>query len=196
MRARGAGRIVNFTGIEELEVDGAGGPDQIYILSTNPELTTTIVGGSGDDTIHMGGTPPPLVETLQGIGYESHLFDLEASGKDEGLAELDGQHFDYVVIDVGRTINAVTLRSLDSWSATLAEARADMRLWEQARRDPRLMNELMQARMRDTDDGDFETALAPMGLEPGVVQKPVSGWGRFPERLAESRARNIHLYYI
>jgi len=35
-----------------------------------------------------GGTPPPLVETLQGIGYESHLFDLEASGKDEGLAEL------------------------------------------------------------------------------------------------------------
>jgi len=35
-----------------------------------------------------------------------------------------------------------------------------------------------------------------MGLEPGVVQKPVSGWGRFPERLAESRARNIHLYYI
>ena len=71
-----------------------------------------------------------------------------------------------------------------------------MRLWEQARRDPRLMSELMQARMRDTDDGDFETALAPMGLEPGVVQKPVSGWGRFPERLAESRARNIHLYYI
>ncbi|HAX19085.1 MAG TPA: hypothetical protein DCY64_02235 [Hydrogenophaga sp.] len=95
-----------------------------------------------------------------------------------------------------RNLAQRTLRSLDSWSATLAEARADMRLWEQARRDPRLMNELMQARMRDTDDGDFETALAPMGLEPGVVQKPVSGWGRFPERLAESRARNIHLYYI
>lgn len=35
-----------------------------------------------------GDTPPPLVETLQRIGYESHLFDLEASGKDEGLAEL------------------------------------------------------------------------------------------------------------
>jgi hypothetical protein len=95
-----------------------------------------------------------------------------------------------------RTLAQRTLRSLDNWSATLAEARAEMRLWELARRDPRLMNELMQARMRDTDDGDFETALAPMGMEPGVVQKPVSGWGRFPERLAESRARNIHLYYI
>ena len=35
-----------------------------------------------------GGAPPPLVETLQRIGYESHLFDLEAAGKDEGLAEL------------------------------------------------------------------------------------------------------------
>ena len=95
-----------------------------------------------------------------------------------------------------RNLAQRTLRSLDSWSATLAEARAEMRLWELARRDPRLMAELMQARMRDTDDGDFETALAPMGLESGAVQKPVSGWGRFPERLAESRARNIHLYYI
>lgn len=95
-----------------------------------------------------------------------------------------------------RSLARRTLRALDSWSASLAEARAEMRLWEQARRDPRLMGELMQARMRDTDDSDFETALAPLGLEPGVVEKPVSGWGRFPERLAESRARNIHLYYI
>jgi hypothetical protein len=57
----GAGRIVNFTNIEAIEVDGGGGPDQIYVLSTSNQFETTAVGGSGDDTIHVGGTPPPLV---------------------------------------------------------------------------------------------------------------------------------------
>lgn len=95
-----------------------------------------------------------------------------------------------------RNLAQGVMRSLDSWSRSLAESRAEARLWDIARSDPRVMNELMLARMRDTDDGDFESALAPMGMEPGVVEKPTSGWGRFPERLAASRARNIHLYYI
>ena len=30
----GAGRVVTFTGVEAVEVDGAGGPDEIYVLST------------------------------------------------------------------------------------------------------------------------------------------------------------------
>jgi hypothetical protein len=110
----------------------------------------------------------------------------------------------WVVIFAGLALFAGTARNLarrtllwlDGWSRALAEARAEARMWDLARSDPRLMDELMQARMRDTDDSGYETALAPMGLEPGAVQKPVSGWGRFPERLAESRARNIHLYYI
>ena len=57
----GAGRIVSFTNIEAIEVEGGGGDDDIWILSTNPALTVTVDGGSGDDTIHIGGTPPPLV---------------------------------------------------------------------------------------------------------------------------------------
>ena len=35
-----------------------------------------------------------------------------------------------------------TLRSLDSWSRSLAEARAEARLWDLARTDPRLKAEL------------------------------------------------------
>ncbi|MDB4265389.1 hypothetical protein N9891_01425, partial [bacterium] len=57
----GAGRLVSFRGVEALEIDGAGGGDQIYVLSTSEEFTTTIVGGSGDDVIHFGGDHPPLV---------------------------------------------------------------------------------------------------------------------------------------
>ena len=57
----GAGRIVNYVGVESIEVDGGGGNDSIYVLSTDPALTVTVNGGSGDDTIYIGGTPPPLV---------------------------------------------------------------------------------------------------------------------------------------
>ena len=56
----GAGRITTFLNIEAIEVDGAGGPDTIWIMSTSPNLSTTVIGGGGDDTIHIGGAPPPL----------------------------------------------------------------------------------------------------------------------------------------
>ncbi len=57
----GAGRMVNFSNIQSIEVDSAGGDDTIYVLATDPNLTTTINGGPGDNTIHIGGDPPPLV---------------------------------------------------------------------------------------------------------------------------------------
>src|SRR5918995_3957160 len=57
----GAGRIVGFTGIERIEVNGAGGPDRIWILSTSSLIETTVDGGTGDDEIHIGGPPPLLV---------------------------------------------------------------------------------------------------------------------------------------
>ena len=41
----GAGRIVNFSNIQSIEVDGAGGNDTIYVLATNPNLTITVNGG-------------------------------------------------------------------------------------------------------------------------------------------------------
>ena len=67
----GAGRITTFTNIEAIEVDGGGGPDVIYVLSTNAEFSTTIVGGSGDGTAdndisaHVGVSL--FMSLLQGI---------------------------------------------------------------------------------------------------------------------------------
>jgi hypothetical protein len=72
-----------------------------------------------------------------------------------------------------------TLRALDSWSRSLAEARAEARLWDLARTDPRLKAELMLARARETDlaeeqvtpvaaSNDFSQALSPIGLDAGI----------------------------
>jgi len=99
-----------------------------------------------------------------------------------------------LLADTARHLAQRSLRALDEWSRLLAQARAEARLWDLARSDPRLMDELRQAQQRDTTD--FDEALAPLGMEPGTTATPRSAWGRFPERLAESRARNIHLYYI
>lgn len=90
-----------------------------------------------------------------------------------------------------------TLRSLDGWSRALAEARVEARLWEIARTDPRLMGELMQARLRErTGSQDFSEALAPLGVETAVTPAKSSGWDAFIERMAQNRTRNMHLYYI
>ena len=51
----GAGRFINFVNIERLEINGADGDDQFYILSTGPGLDTTVRGGSGNDEVHLGG---------------------------------------------------------------------------------------------------------------------------------------------
>ncbi len=73
----GAGRIINFTNIEAIEVDGGGGPDNIYILSTSPAFETTVVGGSGDDTIHVGGQPPVLVFDPPAFEYQPPAFRIQ-----------------------------------------------------------------------------------------------------------------------
>jgi hypothetical protein len=78
-----------------------------------------------------------------------------------------------------RRLAHTTLRSLDSWSRSLAEARAEARLWDLARTDPRLKAELLQARAREAElaetlspspaaANDFSQALSPIGLDSGV----------------------------
>ncbi|MCU0942606.1 MAG: hypothetical protein MUE35_08665 [Hydrogenophaga sp.] len=98
--------------------------------------------------------------------------------------------------DSARRVARRTVAALDDWSRSLAEARAEMRLWEIARQDPRVMSELVAARSRSEEpvaaaSADFSEALAPMGLP---VPAPVEG--TYWERLAESRSRNAHLYYV
>lgn len=90
--------------------------------------------------------------------------------------------------------------ALDDWSRSLAEARAEMRLWEMARQDPRLMTELVAARNRaevelETQAApaqDFSDALAPIGLPQAAAVDTRSYW----ERLAASRARYAKMHFI
>lgn len=113
----------------------------------------------------------------------------------------------WAVVFAGLALFAGTARNLavramgvlDAWSVSMAHSRAEARLWAIAKSDPRVMSDLMTARMRERDakEGrDFESALAPLGFESPVAQLTTTGWGRFPERLAARRAHRIHLYYI
>ncbi|HEX5738563.1 MAG TPA: hypothetical protein VFY22_08640 [Hydrogenophaga sp.] len=107
-----------------------------------------------------------------------------------------------------RTIALRTARSLDDWSQAIAQARADARMWSIAQSDPRLMQELQQALVRDRAEAeasvaastrDFGDALAPLGMSPDVAASPTarrSAWGGFVDRLVDQRSRNVHLYYV
>lgn len=72
--------------------------------------------------------------------------------------------FLWVVVFAGMALFADTARSLarravvslDGWSQALAEARAETRLWEMARMDHRLMNELVAARARAADESEVQ----------------------------------------
>ncbi|MCB2018307.1 MAG: hypothetical protein KDF54_12485, partial [Hydrogenophaga sp.] len=78
-----------------------------------------------------------------------------------------------------RNLAKAALRSLDGWSRSMAESRAEARLWDLARHDPRLKSELMQARARESEmdealevsrtkkGNDYADALAPLGLDTG-----------------------------
>ncbi|MFW2355298.1 hypothetical protein [Hydrogenophaga sp.] len=115
--------------------------------------------------------------------------------------------FLWVVVFAGLALFADSARRLarrgivvlDSWSQSMAEARAETRLWEMARLDPRLMSELTLARTRaeaDEPAGTFDDALAPLGLPvpAAVAAAPeMSYW----ERLGQARAaRHLHNRYI
>jgi hypothetical protein len=120
----------------------------------------------------------------------------------------------WVVVFAGMALFASTARRLantawrvlDNWSRTMAEARAEARLWDIARTDPRLMSELVQARMRECEAAnttvapvaadDFDAALAPLGMQAQATAATLSGWDRFIERVGEQRRRNMHLHYI
>jgi len=114
--------------------------------------------------------------------------------------------FLWVVVFAGLALFADSARRLarrgivvlDSWSQSMAEARAESRLWEMARHDPRLMSELTLARthaQRDEPVSTFDAALAPLGLPvaPSVAEPVASYW----ERLGQARAaRHMHNHYL
>jgi len=60
----GAGRQVLIEdNVEKVIIQGAGGDDEIYVLSTKggSGFETIVRGGSGNDHVHVGGEPPVMV---------------------------------------------------------------------------------------------------------------------------------------
>ncbi|MGH3553392.1 MAG: hypothetical protein ACRDT5_12495, partial [Mycobacterium sp.] len=51
----GAGLNVSYTNVEKVEVDGLGGNDNFWVLSTNPDVVTVLDGGAGSDTFNVAG---------------------------------------------------------------------------------------------------------------------------------------------
>lgn len=118
----------------------------------------------------------------------------------------------WAVVFAGMALFAGTARSLarraavslDGWSQTLAEARAEARLWDLARADPRLMKELIAARTHQESELEapvaaaaaqtsFAEALAPLSLPetPKAADKEDSYW----VRVGMARARRQLAYY-
>ena len=120
--------------------------------------------------------------------------------------------FLWVVVFAGMALFAGTARSLsrrlavslDGWSQTLAEARAEARLWEAARSDHRLMSELIAARQAQEPEIEAPAALAPVQSTFAEALAPLS----LPEvrkvdveqdsywvRMGMARARRQLAYY-
>lgn len=69
---------------------------------------------------------------------------------------------------------AVSLKAgLDSWSRGVAEARADQRLWQAARNDPRVMADLQMALLRS--QADAEVAVDAAVTAPAAVASVPAG---------------------
>jgi Ca2+-binding RTX toxin-like protein len=54
----GAGRSVSYENLESITVDALEGDDQIFVVSTNEDVVTRVVGGLGSDVIEVGGDVP------------------------------------------------------------------------------------------------------------------------------------------
>ena len=64
----GAGLNVGFDNVEIAEVDGLEGDDTFYVLSTNANVETTIIGGQGADTFNVASdvTRPIVSYSVEG----------------------------------------------------------------------------------------------------------------------------------
>lgn len=91
-----------------------------------------------------------------------------------------------------RSLAARTVAALDAWSQTVAQARADIRLWEAAKTDPRVMADLHVAMARQEMIADVAVA-APDAAE--VASAP-AGLTRRAMRLGGTELRAYQRNYI
>lgn len=94
--------------------------------------------------------------------------------------------------DTARVVARRTLASLDQWAAARAQVRAEERLWDIARADPRVMAELVQARTRDEADQAPIAVAAAVVTAPVQAEEAVSVW----EKIGRQRAARALAYRI
>jgi ABC-type bacteriocin/lantibiotic exporter with double-glycine peptidase domain len=92
-----------------------------------------------------------------------------------------------------RNLAARTTAAMDAWSQTLAQARADIRMWEAAQSDPRVMSDLRVAMARQEVASD-ETAAA--ATTEASVPAAAAGLTQRAVRLGGPELRAYHRYYV
>ncbi len=112
-------------------------------------------------------------------------------------AALPQQHPGRIETALGAWLARVQL-AFDRWCESNAQARADARVWDIARSDPRIMADLMHARMRDERDTESEPMAASMPAAAPVEAMPVAqpqrpsvasqGWGRMIQDAYQNRS--------
>lgn len=83
---------------------------------------------------------------------------------------------------------------LDDWSRSLAEARADQRLWQAAKNDPRVMADLQMALLRA--ETDSEVAVDTAVAAPVAAASAPAGLSQRAIRLGGAELRAYHRYYV
>lgn len=150
-------------------------PGQIAVApDARPVLRHRLDGVRGLSTLLMAAAVAALVvlaERLMGGWAEQHQFLAWVA---LWLLILAGSA---AVSAPARRLARRVRHAVQESAAAVAEARAEVRLWQAARADHRVMAECVQARQRDLDDS--------VGL--------AASWGRFPERLDDGRGNAIHL---
>ncbi|OOG46633.1 hypothetical protein [Polaromonas sp. A23] len=86
-----------------------------------------------------------------------------------------------------RLLAARAVAALDAWSSAIAQARADVRLWEAAKADPRVMADLQIAIAR-------HEAMAEAA--PAAVESTPAGLTQRAKRLGGDELRAYHRYYV
>ena len=61
----GAGLNIGFEGVEQAEIDGLQGDDTFFVLSTDKDMTVTVIGGLGSDTIRVAGDVTEEIVALE-----------------------------------------------------------------------------------------------------------------------------------
>ena len=115
---------VATAGVEVLQVNGAGGDDVFYVLSSDPNLELVLDGGSGDDTFNLGGEHPPLIfdppQTMDFVAKVAYYGGLDTLPGYQNVTSPSKNLFTadvgFVAVDTRFSPGAVDVETGHSWA--------------------------------------------------------------------------------